>query len=203
MGFDKIIDFGSSRRPEYIKPNTSRFTYSNKPTQSISPPVQNELATQLSDKLQPQRVTANILHPRSASQEGLTSTNINRINQYLQQTYGFSIRYEEKNVIFQMIKWYNLNHYHYDLNQLLQDINDYIQIIVGFNDFIEPLKSATNQTIDLKLTALTLKHPKSPEDKKMIIDAFCQRFDINLKATVTEALNHVAILFEKAPINIR
>ncbi|MEC8677225.1 MAG: hypothetical protein VXX85_00050, partial [Candidatus Margulisiibacteriota bacterium] len=84
-------------------------------------------------------------------------------------------------------------------NQLHQDINDYNQIIVGFNNFIEPLKSATNQIIDLKLTALTLKRHKSPEDKKIIIDAFCQRFAIDLKATVAEALGHLAIIFDKEP----
>ena len=68
----------------------------------------------------------------------------------------------------------------------------------GSDDFMQPFEVGyANQTIDLKLPAVALQKTKSPEDKKMIVDLFCQRFDINLKETVTDALEHLAIIFVK------
>lgn len=128
----------------------------------------------------------------------LTQQGKDRINQYLEQNYGLNITdgvngssiEEDQIEKIQSMPLHNLN-------ELKKNINLYNGTFRGSNDFIEPLSSAINQTIDLKLTALTLKHPKSPEDKKMIIDAFCQRFDINLTETVTDALKQSAMIFSK------
>ena len=121
-----------------------------------------------------------------------------RINQYLNQNYDLNITDGEDGSSIQegeieKIQSMSLH----DLNELKNNINLYNMTFKGSDDFIQPLKSAINQTIDLKLPALTLKKTKSPEDKKMIVDLFCQRFDINLKETVTDALEHLAIIFDK------